>query len=315
MLEMRQCFRIGQRLRVLHRAAVHHVAHRELDDLAALGARNVLDLQRPSPARGAAWCCARIWCLDLLRSAPRRAPGPRAAGRTARRARRPFQSWPMTSALEHLGQLLDLAVDLRRADAHAAGIEHRVGAAVDDHAAVLGQLDIVAVAPDAREALEIGGVIAFCRRGRSRSRSASTGTGAVQTSSPFCADHRLAVVVVRPRPPCRAPRHWISPRYTGRSGCRARSRKRCRCRRRSRTGSTSRLDLARRRSRSSPAPAASRSTAIVRSVAGHGVARGSSPILAQASMNLAEVPKMGHALGLGEVEQDRCRAGWKGEPS
>ena len=35
---------VGERLDVLHRAAVHHVAHRELDDLAALGARNIGDL-------------------------------------------------------------------------------------------------------------------------------------------------------------------------------------------------------------------------------------------------------------------------------
>ena len=35
---------VGQRLDVLHRPAVHDVAHRELDDLAALGARDVGDL-------------------------------------------------------------------------------------------------------------------------------------------------------------------------------------------------------------------------------------------------------------------------------
>src|SRR5690606_26921032 len=45
------------------------------------------------------------------------------------------------------------------ADAHAAGIEHRVGAAIDDHAAVAGQLHIVAVAPHPGEALEIGGAV------------------------------------------------------------------------------------------------------------------------------------------------------------
>ena len=38
-------------------------------------------------------------------------------------------------ALDDLGELLDLAVDLGRADAHAAGIQHGVGAAVDDDAA------------------------------------------------------------------------------------------------------------------------------------------------------------------------------------
>ena len=50
--------------------------------------------------------------------------------------------------LEHLGDLLDLPIDLRRADAHAAGIQHRVGAAVNDDAAVLASTRIVAVAPE-----------------------------------------------------------------------------------------------------------------------------------------------------------------------
>ncbi len=45
------------------------------------------------------------------------------------------------------------------------------------------------------EALEIGGVVFRCRRGRSRSRPASTGTACVQTSSPLPSRDRLAVVV------------------------------------------------------------------------------------------------------------------------
>src|SRR5262249_31179454 len=64
-------------------------------------------------------------------------------------------------ALQDLRQLLHLAIDLRRADADAAGVQHRVGAAVDDDAAMLGQLHIVAVMPDVGIALEIGGAIAF----------------------------------------------------------------------------------------------------------------------------------------------------------
>src|SRR5262245_35425996 len=43
--EMRQCLGIGERLEIFHRPAVHDVAHRELDDLAALGARDVGHLQ------------------------------------------------------------------------------------------------------------------------------------------------------------------------------------------------------------------------------------------------------------------------------
>ena len=43
---------------------------------------------------------------------------------------------PDDEALQHLVELLDLAVDLRRPDADAAGVQHRVRAPVDDEAAV-----------------------------------------------------------------------------------------------------------------------------------------------------------------------------------
>src|SRR5215208_4709541 len=36
---------VGERLEVFYRPPMHHVAHRQLDDLAALGARDVRDLQ------------------------------------------------------------------------------------------------------------------------------------------------------------------------------------------------------------------------------------------------------------------------------
>ena len=47
---------VGERLDVLHRPAMHHLAHRELDDLAALGARNIGDLH-DLRRHGAGWCC------------------------------------------------------------------------------------------------------------------------------------------------------------------------------------------------------------------------------------------------------------------
>src|SRR6185312_6558074 len=58
-----------------------------------------------------------------------------------------------------LRHLLDLVVDFRRADAHAARIERRVRAAMDDDAAMRGPLGEIAMAPDIVEALEIGAVI------------------------------------------------------------------------------------------------------------------------------------------------------------
>src|SRR5204863_505084 len=63
--------------------------------------------------------------------------------------------------LFHLVDTLDDAIDLRGADAHAAGVERGVGAAVDDHRAAFGQLGPVAVAPDVRVLVEIGRVIAL----------------------------------------------------------------------------------------------------------------------------------------------------------
>ena len=61
--------------------------------------------------------------------------------------------------LLHFRNLLDLRVDFRRPDAHAAGIERRVRPAVNDDTAVSGPLGEIAVAPDVRKPLEIGGVV------------------------------------------------------------------------------------------------------------------------------------------------------------
>ncbi|MNE06355.1 hypothetical protein D3C80_989420 [compost metagenome] len=64
-------------------------------------------------------------------------------------------------ALQHLVDLLYLAVDFCGANAHAAGIEHRVRAAVNDHAAFRRLFGIVALGPDTRELAEIGGMEAL----------------------------------------------------------------------------------------------------------------------------------------------------------
>src|SRR6516162_9806637 len=61
--------------------------------------------------------------------------------------------------LLHLLELLDLAVDLGRADAHPAWVQRGVRPPVDDHAAMLGPLGEVAVMPDVGEAREVGGAI------------------------------------------------------------------------------------------------------------------------------------------------------------
>src|SRR5204862_60067 len=61
--------------------------------------------------------------------------------------------------LENLRQALDRGIDLRGADAHTARIQHRIRAPVDHHSVMLGERRVVAVAPDTREALEVGGAV------------------------------------------------------------------------------------------------------------------------------------------------------------
>ena len=69
---------------------------------------------------------------------------------------------PHDQALHDLRQLLHLPVDLRRADAHAAGIERGVAPPVDHQAVVRGELGPVAVAPDAGEEIEVRRPVLGC---------------------------------------------------------------------------------------------------------------------------------------------------------
>ena len=111
----------------------------------------------------------------------------RSASSSARPSRRRTNRTTRTSrshvladgdALEHFVDLLDLAIDLGGADAHAARVQHGVRAAVDDEAVVLRQLGIVAVTPHAGKALEVGRAILRAVGDRSRTRSASRETAA-----------------------------------------------------------------------------------------------------------------------------------------
>src|SRR5262249_55477565 len=62
-------------------------------------------------------------------------------------------------ALRDLLELLDDSIDLRGADPHAAGIQHGVRTSIDHEAVVLGELGVIAVTPDVREAREVRLVI------------------------------------------------------------------------------------------------------------------------------------------------------------
>src|SRR5690606_633720 len=150
-------FRVGERLLVLHLPPVYDVAHGKLGDLAGLRARNVG--HGDDAGRYVAWAgtVADLGAYLLFQRFVER----HALGKPHEQDHADVALPLLADAdcLDHLGQLLHLLVDLGRADAHAAGIQRGVGAAVDDHAAVLGPLCEVAVMPDIVEALEIGGVI------------------------------------------------------------------------------------------------------------------------------------------------------------
>ena len=64
-------------------------------------------------------------------------------------------------AVDNSVDRVHLTVDFRRTDADAAGVECGVGTAVHDDAAPLGDEDVIAVTPDVRIDLEIGGPIFF----------------------------------------------------------------------------------------------------------------------------------------------------------
>ena len=138
-----------------------HVAHRELDDLVALRPRDVghLDHARRDVARCRIGADVRADPLDqrFVQHHPVLELHEQHDAHVA-----DLSGWPILAddeALDDLRQLLDLAVDFSGADPHATGIERRVRAPVDHQAVMLGQLDIVAVAPDARKALEIGSLV------------------------------------------------------------------------------------------------------------------------------------------------------------
>ena len=134
-----------------------HVADRELGDLAGAGARDVGDLNHLHR-----YVTGRALAAD----APLDSVGQRVIQRDA--FAQPDEEHDALVALpvladadglQHFVALFDLAIDLGGADAHAAGVQHRVGAAVDDQPVVFGPCHPVAVAPDVREAVEIGAVV------------------------------------------------------------------------------------------------------------------------------------------------------------
>src|SRR5258708_26278212 len=111
---------VGQRLEVLHRQAVHNVAYRQLDDLAALGARDIAylhDLRRHMPRRRVG-ADLPLDAIDqgVVERQPVAEPNEQDDAHVADLARRPILA--DDDALDDFVELLDLAVDLRGADAY-----------------------------------------------------------------------------------------------------------------------------------------------------------------------------------------------------
>ncbi len=163
-LELDAVAEVVERLRVRERFAIHdvaavdHVAHGELDDLAVHRARDVGNRRGSSPARGAG-SPSRVSRRGCAARGRRRACAPGCSCTNSTMRVSSSQSWLTTTLSAISCELLDDAIDLRGADPHAAGIQHGVRPAVDHDAAVRRELGVVAVAPHVRESLEVSGAV------------------------------------------------------------------------------------------------------------------------------------------------------------
>src|SRR6056297_3499417 len=199
---MLQGLGVGQGRGVLDRSAVDDVAHGQFGDLAGDGARDVghgQDYGR-HVARGGVG-------TDGLADAVAEFVVQVDAVSQANKQDHAYVTVVVLAdadRLDHLIELFDLAVDFGRTDAHAARIERRVRAAVDDHAAPFGQAGEIAVAPDPRMGLEVGRAVAravvVVPEGN---RHARKGLGAGQLAG--LVDYDLAVVVADLDPQAQAP--------------------------------------------------------------------------------------------------------------
>ena len=173
-------------------STVHHVGDGELDDLPALRTRDVRHLYHHGR-----YVARRGVAADLVADL-----GPKLVVEVFAVAERHEQDDPHVvapllsdrEALEHAVDLLHLAVDLRRSDAYAAGIQHRVRPPVDDHPVVLGDLREVSVAPDAGVLVEVCGAVARAVVGAEEAEGHG-GEGAAAHELPFLAARRPSGVV------------------------------------------------------------------------------------------------------------------------
>ena len=138
---------------------------------------------------------------------------------------------PLTDdqALDDLGNLLDLPIDLRRADPHPARVQRRIGSAVDDQAVLLRDLGVVGVPPHARVVGEIGIVILPpIRIVPEPDRHGWMGTASCRRA-PLSGVAPGGQLRRTPRPPCRGLAPGSRRARPDQPGCPERSSRRCRC--------------------------------------------------------------------------------------
>src|SRR5260221_8179028 len=141
---------------------MHHVTHRQLDDLAGFGAGNIRDLDHLGRhmARRGVLANLRLDFADqfLIQGQAIAQPNEQDDAHVI------VPILADDDTLDDFRQFLDLTIDLGGTNAHTAGIEYGVRATKDDDAVMLGQFDVIAVMPDIRIALEIGGLVALVVR-------------------------------------------------------------------------------------------------------------------------------------------------------
>src|SRR6185437_2194095 len=149
--------RIGQCVDIFHGTTVNDVSHRELGDLAADRARNVGDLN------DLFWHVVRARVrADARADSPTKLLAQRLALHEAHEQHDAHVVRAVVrhgladdDALDDLGKLLDLPIDLRRPDPNSARVEGRVASAVDDHATARRELGPIPVTPDVWVPLEV----------------------------------------------------------------------------------------------------------------------------------------------------------------
>ena len=155
--ELLQGFGVCERFPIADVPPVDDVAHGKFHDLAALGARDLRDLNDPG------WHVPRRCVLADPASNPILNLGcQRRALLEPDEEDDALVTIPALADDETLDDLVDLfhlAIDLGRSNPNSARVQHGIGATVDDDATVLGERGVIAMAPHAREAFEIGGVI------------------------------------------------------------------------------------------------------------------------------------------------------------